>query len=126
MRETSQSVDPQTALAERLASTRLALTANAERLVQARERLRETLQSRQSREPEHEIMREVAHAHLVARLNSMPVIEQAKGILMAQSRCSAAEAFSMLRAASQRSNVKVRDLAEEIVRRVTESPPPGP
>lgn len=53
------------------------------------------------------------------RLQTMPVIEQAKGILMAESNCSPDEAFAMLRAASQRSNVKVRDLAEEIVGRVS-------
>jgi len=62
---------------------------------------------------------EVAHARLLARLESMPVIEQAKGILMAESRCTAEQAFAMLRAASQRSNVKVRDIAEQIVARVS-------
>jgi AmiR/NasT family two-component response regulator len=35
----------------------------------------------------------------------MPVIEQAKGILIAQTGCTPEEAFDMLRRASQRSNV---------------------
>ncbi len=66
-----------------------------------------------------EILPEAAYARLLARLQTMPVIEQAKGILMAESRCSPDDAFTMLRAASQRSNTKVRDLAEEIVGRVS-------
>lgn len=55
------------------------------------------------------------YARLLARLETMPVIEQAKGIIMAQSACGEAEAFDMLRRASQRSNVPVRDLATQIV-----------
>ena len=48
----------------------------------------------------------------------MPVIEQAKGILMAQQRCGPDEAFDLLRRASQRANVKVHVLAEQIVEHV--------
>jgi ANTAR domain len=54
-------------------------------------------------------------ARLQAQLASMPVIEQAKGVLMAQQGCGADEAFDLLRRASQRSNVPVRELAEQIV-----------
>jgi GAF domain-containing protein len=43
------------------------------------------------------------------------VIEQAKGILMSQRRVTAAEAFELLSAASQRSNRKLRDIAAAIV-----------
>ena len=43
------------------------------------------------------------------------VIEQAKGILMAAQHCDADEAFDLLVRASQRENVKVRDLAVRIV-----------
>jgi AmiR/NasT family two-component response regulator len=46
----------------------------------------------------------------------MPVIEQAKGIVMAQQRCGPEEAFDVLRQASQRTNVKLHVLAEEIVK----------
>jgi hypothetical protein len=56
-----------------------------------------------------------AHARLVARLASMPVIEQAKGIMMAQCGWSAEQAFEALLQASQRGNIKVRDLAARIV-----------
>lgn len=54
--------------------------------------------------------------HLERALASRGVIDQAKGIVMAQRRCSADEAFSHLVAVSQRSNRKLRDVAEELVR----------
>jgi len=43
------------------------------------------------------------------------VIEQAKGMLMAAQRCSEDDAFELLIAASQRENVKLRDIATRIV-----------
>jgi hypothetical protein len=48
----------------------------------------------------------------------MAVIEQAKGIIMAQNGCGPEEAFDLLRRASQRTNVKVRELAAQIVEHV--------
>ncbi len=109
---------PQGALAEQI-SAQLALREDLERLTQSRDLLPEASLCLDDGCPEREIMREAAYARLLARLHTMPVIEQAKGILMAESRCSPDQAFAMLRAASQRSNVKVRDLAEEIVGRVS-------
>ncbi len=53
----------------------------------------------------------------------MPVIEQAKGVLMAQHRCGPDEAFDLLRRASQRANVKVSVLAAQIVEQIAS---PGP
>lgn len=64
---------------------------------------------------QQEILRDSAFARLLARMETMPVIEQAKGIIMAQSRCGEAEAFDILRRASQRSNLPLRDLASRIV-----------
>ncbi len=55
-------------------------------------------------------------------MESRAVIEQAKGILMAQMSCGAEEAFEVLRRASQRENVKLRDVAERIVSSVTRPP----
>jgi GAF domain-containing protein len=46
---------------------------------------------------------------------SRSVIDMAKGILMAQNRCTPDEAFTMLSHASQRSNRKLRDIAAAIV-----------
>jgi AmiR/NasT family two-component response regulator len=53
---------------------------------------------------------------------AVPVIEQAKGILMAQNRCGPEEAFDLLRRASQRANIKVQVLAERLIEQVTSSP----
>jgi AmiR/NasT family two-component response regulator len=61
--------------------------------------------------------------------NSEAVIEQAKGKLMASGRYNADQAFEVLAQASQRSNVRLRDVAERIVngsdpgRRAETSPP---
>jgi GAF domain-containing protein len=48
-------------------------------------------------------------------MRSRAVIEQAKGILMAQRQCTADEAFEFLTQASQRANKKLRDIAAAIV-----------
>jgi GAF domain-containing protein len=55
---------------------------------------------------------------LTQAMQSRAVIEQAKGILMARSpHLDAEEAFDVLRKASQRENVKLRDIAQRIVER---------
>jgi hypothetical protein len=48
----------------------------------------------------------------------MPVIEQAKGIIMGQVRCGPEEAFDLLRQASQHANVKVHVLAARMIEHV--------
>jgi transcriptional regulator with GAF, ATPase, and Fis domain len=65
--------------------------------------------------------RELAE-NLDTAMQTRGVIEQAKGILMAQRRCDAAEAFNILAAASQRSNRKLREIAAAIVDGVSERP----
>ncbi len=69
----------------------------------------------------YETTREWA-TNLDAAMRSRAVIEQAKGILMSQRRCDAAEAFSLLAEASQRSNRKLRDIAQSLVASVSGSP----
>ena len=64
-----------------------------------------------------ELLRESATARLQARLETMPVIEQAKGVIMDREGCAADQAFDLLCKASQRSNVPVRELAALIVAR---------
>ena len=55
---------------------------------------------------------------LAQAMRSRAVIEQAKGILMARSpHLTADDAFDVLRKASQRENVKLRDIAQRIVDR---------
>ena len=48
-------------------------------------------------------------------LASRGLIEQAKGILMANEHCGEDEAFDILRRASQRTNRKLRDIARQVV-----------
>jgi|UPI0004B78677 GAF domain-containing protein len=59
---------------------------------------------------------ELAHG-LRAAMESRAVIEQAKGILIAEGRCSAEEAFAQLTTVSQHTNRKLRDVAAAVVAR---------
>jgi GAF domain-containing protein len=56
-------------------------------------------------------------------LESRAVIEQAKGIIMSQSKIGATEAFTILVRASQNQNRKLRAIATEIVERYTNGSP---
>lgn len=56
-------------------------------------------------------------------LTSRSVIDQALGILMAQQRCTADEAFALLRAHSQNTNRKLRTVAADIITQITGRPP---
>jgi GAF domain-containing protein len=53
--------------------------------------------------------------HLESAMLSRAVIDQAKGILMGQRRCTAQEAFDVLVTLSQRSNRKLREVAAALV-----------
>jgi GAF domain-containing protein len=55
---------------------------------------------------------------LQAAMQSRAVIEQAKGIIMGDRRCSADQAFDILVDLSQQSNRKLRDVAQALVARV--------
>src|SRR5262245_57895976 len=106
----------------RLEAARLEFDAQARRFEAAKARLQVTLDQAREGRPQREILHHSAFARLQAKLETMPVIEQAKGILMAQHRCGPEEAFDLLRRASQRANVKVHVLAAQIVTQVA-SPP---
>ncbi len=54
-------------------------------------------------------------ADMQAAMLNRAVIEQAKGVIMAQNRCDPEAAFAVLRQASMGRNVKLRDLAGSIV-----------
>jgi len=74
-----------------------------------------------------DLLREEAR-HLRQALISRPEIDQAKGILMARFGYSADDAFRHLVAVSQKRNVKLRDIARDIVARVQDRhgrPPAG-
>ena len=71
-----------------------------------------------------------AHAQLFDQARNMRLamesratIEQAKGVLMAQRRVDAEQAFEILREASQRYNRKLRDIAFGIVESTQQHPP---
>jgi hypothetical protein len=51
----------------------------------------------------------------------IPVIEQAKGIVMAQQGCRPEEAFDLLHRASERADVRVHVLAEQVVAHLVSS-----
>ena len=59
-------------------------------------------------------------------LDSRAHIDQAIGILMAEQRCNAPMAFDLLRRHSQNSNRKLREVAEELITRVSGEPPAQP
>jgi hypothetical protein len=63
-------------------------------------------------------------AQLEQALQSRAVIDYAIGIIMAESRCDADQAFTMLTRASNNRNIKLRDLATEIVTQVGGRPQP--
>jgi AmiR/NasT family two-component response regulator len=55
-------------------------------------------------------------------LASRSVIDQALGIVMGQQRCTAEEAFGLLRMRSQSSQTKLRDVAADLIEHVTGQP----
>ena len=59
--------------------------------------------------------REQAVEHLRRGMLTRQEVGQAVGLLMAQRRCTADEAFELLRNASQRSNEKLRDVAHRLI-----------
>lgn len=63
---------------------------------------------------------------LVEALHSRSVIDQALGILMVEQKCDARTAFDLLRRRSQSANVKLRDLAAEVVVRASGRPLSAP
>lgn len=68
------------------------------------------------------------HEQLAEAMASRSIIDQALGILMSQQRCTAAQAFDLLRQASQHRNRKLRDVAADLIANLTgqqPEPPPG-
>ena len=61
--------------------------------------------------------------NLTQAMLSRAVIEQAKGIIMASMGCGPEEAWQLLKTQSQAQNIKLRDIADEIVRNVKRQDP---
>lgn len=67
----------------------------------------------------------LAADHLRSALESRPIIDAACGVIMAQNKCSYEAAFGILAKASSHRNIKVRLVAEGILRNVSgQSPAP--
>src|SRR5262249_7945302 len=114
----SEPDDSKVEITSRLNAARLEFDAQARRFEDARACLQATFDQVRKGRPQRQILHDSAVARLQARLENMAVIEQAKGILMAQYRCRPEEAFDLLRRASQNANVKVSDLAAQIVEQI--------
>jgi ANTAR domain len=111
-------------LAGQLRATERKASENWRRIRDAWDRAEVIQADRQAARTDTDRLRYSAYARLQARLASLPVIEQAKGIIMARYGWSEDQAFDAMRRASQRENIKVRDLAASIVARTTR-PAPG-
>ena len=98
---------------------------NTRRFHDVSSRLQVSIEQLQRGRPRRQQLRESALARLQAKLDTMPVIEQAKGVLMAECRCGPDEAFDLLRRASQSANVKVCILAARIVEQAATGAPSG-
>jgi GAF domain-containing protein len=61
--------------------------------------------------------------NLETAMASRSVIDQALGIIMGQNRCTDTDAFEILRRASNHRNIKLREVAHEIVTRISGQPP---
>ncbi|HEY1320563.1 MAG TPA: ANTAR domain-containing protein [Streptosporangiaceae bacterium] len=103
-------------LSERIAVAKAALEGTVQRLQDSSARLATTRHEVGAARSRRELLHDVAYARLEARLAAMPVIEQAKGVLMAQTGCGPEEASGLLRRESGHANVSVRELAAEVVR----------
>lgn len=72
------------------------------------------------------VVRQALHSDaardLRAAMESRTEIDLAVGILMGRSRCSQEEAVEILKTASNHRNVKLRDLAAELVTSVSSAP----
>ena len=80
------------------------------------EQLAATLQSVDAYKSTAQLAQNMAEA-----MRSRAVIEQAKGIVMGERRCTAEEAFTILVKVSQDSNRKLRDVAAALVERAAGS-----
>jgi response regulator NasT len=58
-------------------------------------------------------------------LQTRPTIDQAKGIIMADRRCTPEEAFELLKKLSMESNVRLADVAAAIVYQAQHGGEPG-
>jgi len=115
---TASTDDRAVRLSQRVMQAQARLEEQAFHLAESVARLQATRQDIAAGRARRAVLHDSAYARLQAQLASLPVIEQAKGIIMAQAGCGPEEAFDLLRKASQRANIPVRDLSRGVVTRV--------
>jgi len=115
--------DRAAALSQRVQRAQARLEESLQDLAGSVARLQATRQEIRTSRSQRDVLHDSAYARLEARLASLPVIEQAKGIIMAQTGCPADEAFEVLRKASHQGNIPVRELAVAVVARAGDGGP---
>jgi hypothetical protein len=115
--------DRASALSQRVLRAQVQLAESMRHMADSMARLEVTRQAIQASRSQREALHDGAYARLQARLATLPAIEQAKGVIMAQTGCSPEEAFDLLRRASQRGNIPVRELALAVVARAGDCGP---
>ena len=101
--------------AARLEAARLKSEGLVRKCAQARADARATRDQVRLCRSQRETLRASPPAGRQAGLGCIPVVEQAKGIVMAQQGCRPEEAFDLLQRASQRANVLTYVLAVQVV-----------
>jgi hypothetical protein len=110
-------------LAEQLRQSQRRAMENWQLIQASWERAHEIRMLRRASRRDPDLLRHSAYARMQAKLASLPVIEQAKGIIMAQCGWPEDQAFDALRRASQRENVKLREVAARVVAAAVSSAP---
>jgi hypothetical protein len=107
--------------ADRLVAVRLESEVLVRRYAEAEAHARATHDQIHRCRAQREVSRKSAAARRRAGPRCIPVIEQAKGIVMARQECGPVAAFDVLRRASQRAGVRVHVLAAQMVEHVASS-----
>jgi len=105
----------------RLKAVRLESEALVGRYEQAAARARAVCDQVRRCRSQRQLPRRSPFAGRAAGPGCIPVIEQAKGIVMAQQGCRPEEAFDLLHRASERADVRVHVLAAQVVEHLASS-----
>ena len=106
---------------DRLKAVRLESEALVGRYEQATARARAVCDQVRRCRSQRQLKRRSPFAGRLAGRGYIPVIEQAKGIVMAQQGCRPEEAFDLLHRASERADIRVHVLAEQVVAHLVSS-----
>jgi len=113
-------------LERRVEAAQAEVVATLWRLAATRSRLAETRILVSAKRIERQELHDLIYARLHARVQAIPIVEQARGIIMAESGCSPDDALAKLTLASRRGNIGVTELAAQVVARVSAGDPHPP